>query len=83
MLRNIQPLCDQEQETTYHLLNTCIFARQFWHSISSPFGLGHLTPASDEFSLAEWWRQAVAEPATDPRLGTIRRKQLHLRLLAC
>jgi hypothetical protein len=34
-------LCDQEQETIQHLLKSCIFARQFWHNLSSPFGLGH------------------------------------------
>jgi hypothetical protein len=46
------PLCDQEQETIQHLLNTCIFSSQFWHSILSSFGLGHLTPAVDESSFA-------------------------------
>jgi hypothetical protein len=51
------PLCDQEQETIQHLLITCIFACQFWHSLLSPFALGHLTPTIDAPSFAEWWKQ--------------------------
>jgi hypothetical protein len=53
------PLCDQHQETIQHLLASCIFTHQFWFSILSPFDLGHLTPAVDEPSFAEWWRRLV------------------------
>jgi hypothetical protein len=35
----------------------CIFARQFWHKILAVFSLGHLTPAADEESFADWWRK--------------------------
>jgi hypothetical protein len=52
-------LCDQQQETIQYLLTSCIFTRQFWFSILSPFSLGHLTPAVDEPSFAEWWRRLV------------------------
>ena len=53
------PLCDQQQETIQHLLASCIFTRQFWLSILSPFGLGYLTPAVDEPSFVEWWGRLV------------------------
>jgi hypothetical protein len=48
-------MCDQAQETIHHLLTACIFARQFRHKVLAVFGLGHLTPAADEESFADWW----------------------------
>lgn len=64
------PLCDQEQETIHHLLNRCIFARQFEHSILSPFDLGHLTSGNDEFSFSEWWRQVCNRVHKDRKRGS-------------
>jgi hypothetical protein len=52
---DVCPMCDQAQETIQHLLIACIFARQFWHKVLVVFGLGHLTPAADEESFADWW----------------------------
>jgi hypothetical protein len=49
------PLCDQEHETILHLLSTCTFTRQFWHSIFSHMRMGHLTPDRDDRSFAVWW----------------------------
>jgi hypothetical protein len=65
------PLCDQEQEMIQHLLNICIFAHQFWHSILclSPFGLGNITPASDEISFAEWWKEVCNRGHKDRKKG--------------
>ena len=51
----VYTLCDQRQETVQHLLCTCSFARQFWHDILLPLRQD-LTPAADEISFAEWWR---------------------------
>jgi hypothetical protein len=63
------PLCDQEQETIEHLLISCIFARQFWLSLLSPFDLSHLTPAVDAPSFAEWWKQVECHVAKSSRKG--------------
>jgi len=65
----VYPLCDQEQETIQHLLISCIFARQFWHSLLSPFDLSHLTPAVDAPSFAEWWKQVECHVAKSSRKG--------------
>jgi hypothetical protein len=63
------PLCDQQQETIQHLLNPCIFTRQFWNSILSPFGLGHLILSIDEPSFADWWRRLDNSMHRDKRKG--------------
>jgi hypothetical protein len=63
------PLCDQQQETIQHLLNTCIFTRQFWNNIISPFGLGHFTPSIDEPSFADWWKRLDNSVHRDKRKG--------------
>jgi hypothetical protein len=52
---DVCPMCDQAQETIQQLLTACIFAPQFWHKVLAIFGLGHLTPAADEESFADWW----------------------------
>jgi hypothetical protein len=31
-------LCDQEEKTGQHIISSCVFARQFWHSILSLIG---------------------------------------------
>jgi hypothetical protein len=36
--------CDQEHETTQHILTSCVFARQFWHDLLAPLGLAALAP---------------------------------------
>jgi hypothetical protein len=51
------PLCDQEKEIVQHLLTTCVFARQFWHSLLSLFRLGHLSPGVEDIPFADWWRR--------------------------
>jgi hypothetical protein len=50
---DVCPLCDQAQETVQHTLTSCVFARQFWFSILSPYSLGHLAPSSSASSFAE------------------------------
>jgi hypothetical protein len=51
------PFCDQEQETVQHLLTSCVFTRQFWYSIHSPFGMGQQTPRLEDTNFADWWRK--------------------------
>jgi hypothetical protein len=63
----VYPLCDQE--TIQHLLISCIFARQFWHNLLSPFGLGHLTPAVDAPSFTEWWKHVECHVPKSTRKG--------------
>jgi hypothetical protein len=38
------PLCDQDSETTNHLLVTCVFARVFWYKVLRKFGMYSLAP---------------------------------------
>lgn len=47
-------LCDQEEETIQHILTTCIFTRQFWHSLLILAGLSHIAPWRNELSFADW-----------------------------
>ena len=35
------PLCDQEEETTKHILLSCVFARNAWCQVLSKVGLQH------------------------------------------
>jgi hypothetical protein len=62
-------LCDQEQEIVQHLLCTCGFARQFWHDILLTLRQGGLTPAADEISFAEWWRNVLKKVHKSKRKG--------------
>jgi hypothetical protein len=54
-------------ETIQHLLTTCVFARQFWHGILSPFNPGHLIPSPMEASFAEWWGGMINQIHKDKR----------------
>lgn len=49
------PHCDQEPETIDHLLISCVFARQFWHTLLQRLGLGALSPEPSEASFQKWW----------------------------
>jgi hypothetical protein len=50
------PLCDQEEETMYHLLISCVFSRQFWFRFIQKATLQNLSPQMDDPSFLEWWR---------------------------
>jgi hypothetical protein len=60
-------LCDQDDETIQHLLTSCVFARQLWFSILSPFGLGHLIPGSVDSSFANWWGEVCSKVYKDKK----------------
>jgi hypothetical protein len=63
------PFCDQEQETVKHLLTSCVFTRQFWHSILSPFGMGHLTPGPEDTAFADLWKKVAIQVHKNYRKG--------------
>jgi hypothetical protein len=63
------PLCDQDQETIQHLLTTCVFARQFWYNLLSPFGLGHLSPGVEDIAFADWWKRVCNRVHKDKKKG--------------
>lgn len=47
-------ICDQHDETTDHLLASCVFVRKVWYRLLSRAGLEYLVPADDS-RLADWW----------------------------
>jgi hypothetical protein len=49
------PLCDQADESSDHLLVTCVFTRQFWFYVFQQVGLLGLTPGVNEQSFDDWW----------------------------
>jgi hypothetical protein len=52
-------LCQQEDETTDHLLCSCVFAREVWHLLLLPVGLQHLAPEHGA-NLRDWWQLSRA-----------------------
>ena len=48
-------ICDQQDETTDHLLASCVFTCEVWHRLLSRAGLEHLVP-SDDSCLVDWWQ---------------------------
>jgi hypothetical protein len=62
-------LCDQAQETIQHILCTCVFARQFWHSILFVLDVGNLSPSGEETSFADWWRKTSKKIHKSKRKG--------------
>jgi hypothetical protein len=53
-------LCDQEDETTDHLLGSCVFTREVWHRLLAHVGFRHMCLNGDS-SLVDWWQHARAE----------------------
>jgi hypothetical protein len=47
-------LCDQLDETTDHLLCSCVFAREVWSWLLSSLGFLAATPHQDD-TLLGWW----------------------------
>ena len=57
-------LCDQQDETTDHLLASCVFTREVWHRLLSRVGMQHLV-SLDGSCLSDWWqntRTAIPKP---------------------
>jgi hypothetical protein len=53
-------LCDQQDETTDHLLASCSFTREFWQRLLARAGMQHLGPNLDS-RLADWWQQTRSD----------------------
>jgi hypothetical protein len=47
-------LCDQEEETIDHLLISCVFVRQFWHTLLRQVNLQAISPQPDDVSFLDW-----------------------------
>ena len=62
-------LCDQEEETTQHILTTCVFARDFWHQWLAPLGLGGVIPSANEVCFADWGSTASQQVEKSKRKG--------------
>jgi mannosylglycoprotein endo-beta-mannosidase len=62
-------LCDQVEEDIQHLLVGCVFARDFWFSLLSHFGLAALAPQPSDQSFDKWWRKVDSADVGDYRLG--------------
>jgi hypothetical protein len=52
-------LCDQLDETTDHLLCSCVFVREVWSRLLSSLGFLAATPTQDN-TLLGWWFAARA-----------------------
>jgi hypothetical protein len=53
-------MCDQDEETTQHILLSCVFARDIWCKVLSIVGLQLLTPGMGESVIQEWPSAAVS-----------------------
>ena len=47
-------MCDQHDETTDHLLCSCVFAREVWSRLLQLSGLGGVAPQTTS-TLLDWW----------------------------
>lgn len=61
-------LCDQDDESTDHLLASCVFVREVWYRLLAKVGFQHLCPGNDS-SLVDWWLQARAQVPNPFRRG--------------
>jgi hypothetical protein len=50
-------LCDQDDETSDHLLCSCVITRERWHKLLLMVGLQHFAPGQ-EANLMDWWQQS-------------------------
>jgi hypothetical protein len=49
------PLSDQEEDTSQHLLLSCVFAQVIWFTMLSSIGLPQLSPTQIDEVFQEWW----------------------------
>jgi hypothetical protein len=63
------PLCDQMDETIYHLLVSCVFTRQVWFRLLQSVGLQILAPQPDETSFDDWWEKVSERVSGQVRKG--------------
>lgn len=61
-------LCNQEDETTNHLLTACVFCRKVWFQLLRLVGLQQLAPDSEAVH-ADWWLRVYLEVSRKFRRG--------------
>jgi hypothetical protein len=66
-------LCDQAEETIYHLLISCVFSQQVWYIILHKVSLQDLSPQPDNNSFDAWWASINFDVAGQ----TKKRSQFH------
>lgn len=59
-------LCDQADETTDHLLCSCVFTCEIWTRLLAPAGIDHLAPQPTSL-FADWWLLARETVPADGR----------------
>ena len=62
-------LCDQQAEDAQHILTTCVFARDFWFTILSRFGMQQHVPSIYTRSFSDWWRKSAKRAHKGKRKG--------------
>ena len=62
-------MCDQAEETIWHLLISCVFAREFWFRILSPVGFQRCVPDNRDQDFAGWWRKAAKQVPKEKKKG--------------
>lgn len=53
------PFCDQHEETIYHLLTSCVLAREVWLQVLCSLNLTDVQPPSSSSSFNSWWKHAA------------------------
>lgn len=62
-------LCDQERETLYRLLVSCLFSCQFWFFFLSQMGLALLAPQPEATSFLDWWSSSSSSMRSSIQKG--------------
>lgn len=62
-------LCDQERETLYRLLVSCLFSCQFWFFFLSRMGLALLAPQPEATSFLDWWSSSSSSMRSSIQKG--------------
>ncbi|WVZ70726.1 hypothetical protein U9M48_019369, partial [Paspalum notatum var. saurae] len=62
-------LCDQDEESMQHILISCVFTRQIWHSVLQHLGLAALAPSISNSRFNAWWKVAASNVLKELRQG--------------
>jgi hypothetical protein len=52
------PLCDQQEETTHHLLVGCVFAKEVWFRVLTKVEMQSCAPDPNDEMFQGWWKLA-------------------------
>jgi hypothetical protein len=53
------PFCDQHEDTIYHLLTSCVLAREVWSQVLCSLNLADVQPPNSSSSFNSWWKHAA------------------------